>query len=160
MSESSFENGQIPPQLTALTEDHPDLSDVLTALSPRLAARDVELTRCGFQDAAHQLDGRALAGAIGTDQAHSFTLADLQIEVLEGDTLLSTQTEQVPECSRDPRASVEGMKDPAERAGFDQVSVHVLRARLSFPHAHPGGSAAPWRTHMRCGQQGSVDAPL
>ena len=60
---------QVPPQLAALAEDHPDPAGEVAAPAHRLEAAGAHRARGGHEDAGEHLDRGGLPGAVGPDVA-------------------------------------------------------------------------------------------
>ena len=70
----AFDDWEIPPELGALAEHGADARDVADALAPRNEAADYATAAGGFEDAAEDLEGRRLPGAVRADEAQELAL--------------------------------------------------------------------------------------
>src|SRR5437588_9860452 len=77
-----IDEGQIPPELRALAEDHPYVSRQFTSLQQRIQSRHAHLSAAGHEDTGQHLDCRAFASAIWSDEANHFSALNGEREVM------------------------------------------------------------------------------
>ena len=75
---------EVPEQLLSLAHDEGDLREVLGAAVPGREAQHVHLAVGGMQQAAHDLEGGGLAGAVGSQEADDLAAVDLERDSVDG----------------------------------------------------------------------------
>ena len=79
-----FDDGQVPPQLRALSKYYADVCDVGDAFFPGYAAEDFTASSIGNEDAGQYFDGGGFARAIGSDIADEFAGFNGEGDAVEG----------------------------------------------------------------------------
>ena len=78
-----IDDGNIPPQLRALSEYDTDVADVFFALLPRNQAVDNTFAGVRGKDSAHYLNAGGLSGAVGADVANHTAIRDSKGDILQ-----------------------------------------------------------------------------
>jgi hypothetical protein len=105
---------QIPPELGLLAEDDADVHGVFLPVLVGHDAVDLDAAGCGLEDACEHLDGRGLAGAVGTDVPDHLAALDLEVQILDGVDLLVLPGEKGPDVAGQSLAALvdaEGLVD-------------------------------------------------
>src|SRR5438309_4881997 len=77
-----IDEGQIPPELRALTEDDAYVSCQFSSLQERIQFRHTHFSAARHKDTGQHLDCRAFASAIWSDEANHFSALNGEREVM------------------------------------------------------------------------------
>src|SRR4029077_11689404 len=116
---------QIPPELSALAEDHPDPRDVTDSIAPRREPVHFASARQWLQDARENLDGGGFAGAVRSDEAEQLAAFEREADSLERlDDSIAALEQSLDAAPGAGRAF-------GNAIGFGQISNQNLRHRMS-----------------------------
>jgi hypothetical protein len=82
-----LDDGQVPPKLSALAEDHANLRNVLDTLPPGHTSAHFAPAGVRYQDSGERLDRGALACAVGSDISDQFARVDRKADPVESPQL-------------------------------------------------------------------------
>ncbi len=128
-----FDEREIPIKLTALSEDHADVSSVFLAVFPRHEAGNAHFARGRNEDPRQHLDGRRLAGTVRADVADQLSRFERERDVAHRDALFVFAREKGTQRAEGPRRALAGAKDFAQIARcYDRQDTSVRHSVFLF----------------------------
>ena len=105
-----LDDGDVPPELGALPENHADGFHVVAALAEGNEAVDANLAARGHQNAGEHLDAGGFARAVGPDVAHHFAALDRKAHAVDGGNRPVVAHKQILDRAPHPFAPVKRAK--------------------------------------------------